>query len=117
MKILANENIPILSVWYLREMGYDVKAISEFDFGISDKEVMNIAIAENRLIITFDRDYGELIFKYNFKPQKGVIYLRLGVYEPDEPGHIVHQLIKNEEIIFENSLTVYDNFGIRQRKY
>ncbi len=34
---------------------------------------MTIAINEERTILTFDRDYGELTFKHNYKPEKGVI--------------------------------------------
>ncbi|MBK8553833.1 MAG: DUF5615 family PIN-like protein [Ignavibacteria bacterium] len=45
-------------------------------------EVIHNPIAENekRIILTFDRDYGELIFKYNLKTDEGVIYLRLNKY-------------------------------------
>ncbi len=38
---------------------------------------MEIAEAEQRIVLIFDRDYGELIYKYNYKPRQGVIYLRL----------------------------------------
>mgnify|MGYP001156213051 CR=1 FL=1 len=77
MRLLANENFPLKSVIYLKEKGYDVKAIGIDNSGIMDEEVMDIAIREERLILTFDRDYGELIFKHNYRPQKGVIYLRI----------------------------------------
>ncbi len=60
---LANENIPLKSIKILREKGYDVKAIIEKFPGISDKEVLKIAKNENRIILTFDRDYGKLLFK------------------------------------------------------
>lgn len=55
---------------------------------------MAIAIEEGRTILTFDRDYGELIFKYNYKPPSGIIYLRLDKYKADEPGKIIEGLIK-----------------------
>jgi predicted nuclease of predicted toxin-antitoxin system len=78
---------------------------------------MSIAINENRTILTFDRDYGELIFKHNHKPAKGVIYLRLDEYKPEEPGQIIEDLISKKEIALDNYLTVVDRNGIRQRKY
>jgi predicted nuclease of predicted toxin-antitoxin system len=78
---------------------------------------MNIAIKEERTILTFDRDYGELIFKHNYRPQKGVIYLRLDEYEADEPGKLIEDLINKKEFDFDNALTVLDKNGIRQRKY
>ena len=108
MKLLANENIPIASVYFLRKCGYDVTSIGEDYAGVTDEFVMSIAEIEQRLIITFDRDYGELIFKHNYKPKKGVLYLRLNEYLPEEPGIIVDRLIKENKIETENSLMVYD---------
>ncbi len=78
---------------------------------------MAIAIAEERTILTFDSDYGELIFRYNYKPEKGVIYLRLDEYDPIEPGLIIEEIITNNQIDFTRALTVVDKNGIRQRKY
>ncbi len=51
---------------------------------------MEIASVEERIIFTFDRDYGELTYKYNYKPQQGVIYLRLEKYSPEEPALHIH---------------------------
>lgn len=54
---------------------------------------MEIAEKEQRIIVTFDRDYGELIYRYNFKPSKGVIYLRIETFSPKEPAIHVHYLL------------------------
>jgi predicted nuclease of predicted toxin-antitoxin system len=117
MKLLANENFPLKSVLYLKSKGFDVCAIGVDNPGVQDSVVMSIAISEERTILTFDRDYGELIFRHNHKPPKGVIYLRLDEYKPDEPGKIIEELILKNEIDFANALTVFDKNGIRQRKY
>jgi predicted nuclease of predicted toxin-antitoxin system len=117
MKFLANENFPLKSVLYLRSKGFDVSSIGTDNPSIQDSAVMNTAINESRTILTFDRDYGELIFKHNYRPEKGVIYLRLEEYEPDEPGRLIEELINHNEFDFDHSLTVIDKTGIRQRKY
>jgi len=80
MKLLANENFPYASIYYLRNLGYDILSIGIDNPSIKDSEIMTIAILEERTILTFDRDYGELIFRYNYKPEKGVIYLRFDEY-------------------------------------
>ncbi|MFZ5971419.1 MAG: DUF5615 family PIN-like protein [Bacteroidota bacterium] len=67
MKFLANENFSIKSVLYLREKGFDVSAIGLDNPSTQDEAVMNLASLEDRTILTFDRDYGELIFKYNYR--------------------------------------------------
>ena len=117
MKLLANENFPYASIYYLREKSYDVLSIGIDNPSIMDSEIMNIAINEGRIILTFDRDYGELIFRYNYRPEKGVIYLRLDEYKPHEPGLIVEGILTNIGIDLTRALTVIDKTGIRQRKY
>ena len=117
MKLLANENFPYKSIYYLKEKGFDVLSIGMDNPSILDSEIMKIAMTEERVIVTFDRDYGELIFRHNYKPEKGVIYLRLDNYRPDEPGIIVEEIINNKEIDLTSALTVVSKNGIRQRKY
>jgi len=117
MKLLANENFPYKSIYYLKEKGYDILSIGMDNPTIKDSEIMTIAINEERTILTFDRDYKELIFRHNYKPEKGVIYLRLDKYEPEEPGLIIEEIITNKEIDLTNALTVVDKNGLRQRKY
>ncbi len=106
MKLLANENFPLKGILYLRSKGFDVSSIGTDNASIQDHIVMDTAINENRTILTFDRDYGELIFKHNYRPQKGVIYLRLDEYEPDEPGRLIEELVNKKEFDFDNALTV-----------
>jgi predicted nuclease of predicted toxin-antitoxin system len=117
MKLLANENIPAASILYLRTGGFDVLSVGADDPSITDREVMAIAIAEKRTIISFDRDYGELIFNQNYKPEHGVIYLRLEQFSPQEPGLIIERIVQQNEIDFERALSVIDRNSIRQRKY
>ncbi|MBD0288028.1 MAG: DUF5615 family PIN-like protein [Flavisolibacter sp.] len=73
-----------MSVFFLRNAGHDVTYIADGLKSISDVSVMQLAIQEQGIIITFDRNHGELIFKHNYKPPQGVIYLRLMEFQPDE---------------------------------
>ncbi len=56
MRFLANENIPNASYKYLKNKGWDIEHIGETNMGITDEEVMEFAIREDRIIITFDSD-------------------------------------------------------------
>jgi predicted nuclease of predicted toxin-antitoxin system len=117
MKLLANENFPKASVLLLRRLGYDIISIGEDNPSITDDAVMQIAETEQRIILTFDRDYGELIYKYNYKPQQGVIYLRLEIYSPEEPGKYIHELLSVLKIETSKRLTVFNGKNLRQRPY
>ena len=117
MKLLANENFPLLSVTILEKNGFDIKSIGRDCSGILDSEVIEFAIKEERIILTFDRDYGELIFKKGYRPQCGVIYLRWENFQPDDPGEYLIELFKSQDITYEGMLTVISETHIRQRKY
>lgn len=115
MKLLANENFPLKSFKALQEKGYDIKHIGIELPSITDEEVMAIAIEEGRIIITFDSDYGELVYKYGYKPP-GVIYLRWKEFTPDFPADYLHEIFKAGQIQFAGLFTVIDENQIRQRK-
>ncbi len=117
MKFLANENFPADSTLYLRSKGFDIKAVGSDFSGISDSEVVELAEKEQRIILTFDRDYGELIFKFGNKPNRGVIYLRLTNYESDEPGKIIEKIISIEGFDPVRKLTVFNGETLRQKPY
>jgi predicted nuclease of predicted toxin-antitoxin system len=116
MRFLANENYPFPSILLLREKGYDVKSIAENSHGISDDQVINIALEENRIILTFDRDYGELIFKYAPTRKPSVVYYRTKGRTPKEAGEILINLVLQDSFQFENLFTVIDDNHICQRK-
>lgn len=115
MRFLANENFPFPSMKILRLIGFEVKSIAEDNFGISDEEVLRIAVAEQLIILTFDRDYGELIFKYKMQPPPAVVYFRLKGDNPQAAAQILLERIKNG-LVIENHFSVIDEQGTRQRK-
>jgi predicted nuclease of predicted toxin-antitoxin system len=117
LKFLANENIPLASVTFLKSKGYDIKAIGLDNPSISDEEVMKIAIEEGRTVITYDSDYGELIFKQGFKPSGGVIFIRNQPKDPFETANLIERLLANSKLQINRTLTVVDNQSIRQKKY
>jgi len=117
MKLLANENFPLKSVHILQAAGFDIKVVGVEFAGITDREVMEIAIQEERTIVTFDRHYGELIFRDGYRPPSGVIYLRWRQFGPEDPGRYLPEFLANSKIDFSHALTVIDQDSIRQRRY
>ena len=117
MKFLANENFPLKSVVYLRMKGFDVKSVGVELTGITDVSVMETSIKEDRIILTFDKDYGELVFRYGYRPEAGIIIFKLLQDAPDEPGRILEEVIENADITFSKFLTVIDKDHIRQKPF
>ncbi|WP_298920922.1 DUF5615 family PIN-like protein [uncultured Nostoc sp.] len=115
MRFLANENFPLPSVRLLRQVGYDVASVTEDSPGIEDTEVLTRAANEQRVILTFDRDYGELIYRLKLPSPTGVIYLRFRPHTPEEPATLLLNLLQIEGLQFEERFTVVERDQIRQR--
>ncbi len=79
MRFLAHENFSLDAVNALRQDGYDVAWIRSDSPGISDTEVLNRAQAENRILLTFDKDFGELAFRAKLPVTTGIILFRVQV--------------------------------------
>ena len=82
MRILADENFPGDAVFALRERGHDVFWVRTDAPGISDREVLARAQAEDRIVITFDKDFGELAFRFGLPATSGVVLFRLAAPSP-----------------------------------
>jgi len=77
MKFLLDENVDLPLGDYLNARGYDVTAVAlDYTRSIEDHEVLEIARAEDRILITNDKDFGELIYRQQLE-HTGVILFRL----------------------------------------
>ena len=115
MEFLANENFPLLSVMLLRNAGYRVVSIAQESPGITDFEVLTRAHEENMVILTFDRDYGELIYKNRVLLPAGVVYFRFGPATPAEPADILIKLIGRTDLSIIGQFTILERGRLRQR--
>jgi len=110
---LADENFPIPAFNLLREAGWDIEHISFIKPGIPDTEVLERAIAEDRIVITFDNDHGTLVFRDGYRPP-GVVHFRLRDYLPTTPAQLLLDMVSNDWA-FLNLFTVIDDQLTRQR--
>lgn len=90
MKFLADECCDAGLVKALREDGHDVFFIPEEFPGATDKEILLLAFNTNRILITEDMDFGELVCRLK-KPAHGIIVLRIAVKE----RHLKWDRLKN----------------------
>lgn len=93
MKLLADEGIDRQIVDRLRVEGHDVTYIAEFQRGDSDQEVLSIARTEERVLLTQDKDFGELVFRQGLAAH-GVLLIRLAGKEPGEKATLVATAIE-----------------------
>jgi predicted nuclease of predicted toxin-antitoxin system len=82
MRFLANENIARDVIVALRAAGHEVAWIREDAPGSADEDVLARAQAELRVLLTFDKDFGELAFSRRLPAACGVILLRFATPSP-----------------------------------
>jgi predicted nuclease of predicted toxin-antitoxin system len=77
VRLCANENLPEACVVALRQSGHDVLWVREAAPGSSDTAVLSRAQAEERLLITFDKGFGDLVFHRGLSASHGVVLFRI----------------------------------------
>ena len=114
MRLLADENIPRLVVEFISSHGHDAMWIGKVAPGIRDREVLSLATAEKRTLITFDTDFGELVFRLGVSAPFGIILFRL---PPDSPLGIAQSIVSALESQKDwlNRFSVVDENRVRMR--
>ncbi len=94
MRFLANENFPLDAVEALRTLGHDVAWIRTEAPGISDVVVLSRAQQDSRILLTFDKDFGELAYRSNLPATCGIILFRIATPSSMEVARKVVSVIE-----------------------
>jgi predicted nuclease of predicted toxin-antitoxin system len=117
VRLLADENVPRASVVKLRGGGHDVAAVAEIEPGVGDPAVLARAVSESRILLTFDRDYGRLIWQDRLPPPPAIIYCRFAPAFPEEPAQLIEALLAYSESDLLGRFVVIEREGIRTRRF
>ncbi|MBO9201505.1 MULTISPECIES: DUF5615 family PIN-like protein [Niastella] len=95
--ILADENIHGFIIKTLREAGFEVLSVQETTRGIKDESVIQIALQNNYLLLTEDKDFGEWVFAHHIK-DLSVLFLRYSFHEYQEISKVIVHLLKTQTL-------------------
>src|SRR6266700_2494339 len=95
MLLALNENISTTVTEELRRRGHDVLAVKESMRGANDPEILARAQAESRLVITQDKDFGELAYRRRLPADCGIIHFRLSGDDPDADNRRMIEVIES----------------------
>jgi predicted nuclease of predicted toxin-antitoxin system len=116
MKFLADENVPQELIDILLQNNIDVISVRPEHSGISDEADVELSNTESRTIISFDKDFGKLIFHKKIKPAEGIIFIRDNPVDPKAVADTLIKLFKYTES-FKNSIIVIENVFIKRREF
>lgn len=112
MRILANENVAGDAVARLRKDGHDVAWVRTDSPGAPDDANLARAVAEQRLLITFDKDFGQLVVRRGRTASCGVVLFRIGMPSPETVATRVGDVLA-QRTDWEGHFSVVDERRIR----
>ncbi len=112
MRFLADESCDFTVVRTLRSEGHDVLAVSEFQRRSVDKELMDLAMAEDRVLLTEDKDFGWLVFAAHQK-SPGVVLIRFPASARRRLGEAVNEMMKAYSSLLIGSFVVLQPGSVR----
>lgn len=115
MNLLADESVDGPIVERLRQDGHRVGYVAEMNPGISDDTVLDLANRDASLLLTADKDFGELVFRQR-RLMSGVILIRLAGVSPKEKAEIVASVIAGRSTELPQAFTVITSRLVRVRR-
>ncbi|MDD5435439.1 MAG: DUF5615 family PIN-like protein [Nitrospira sp.] len=100
---------------WLQSEGFDTVAIRDLDPRMSDTVALELAFSESRIVITMDKDFGELVYHRKQK-HSGVILLRMEDARIDEKLSAVQKIIDQHGELIHGSFSTYQDGKLRIRK-
>lgn len=117
MKIVADEGVEGSIVRVLREMGHEVIYIAETQKSITDREVLALAAEHTCIVLTKDKDFGELIFRDRLT-HHGIVLIRLDEVMPSlNKATIVNKAFSEYGSYFKNAFSVITDRFVRIRNF
>lgn len=99
---------------WLFAQGYDTKSIRNLDPRMPDHEILKIAALEKRMILTMDKDFGELVYSSKF-PHSGVLLLRLEDFNSAEKLAVIQKIIQEHQKDIIGKFCVFKDNKLRIR--
>ena len=115
MNFLADEGVDRPIVARLREEGYQVSYMAEVAPGTPDEVVLDMANQEGAILLTTDKDFGELVFRQQ-RLSPGIVLIRLAGLPATEKANMVSSVIATHMDALTKAFTVITPKTIRIRQ-
>ncbi|OGA31787.1 MAG: hypothetical protein A3G80_07070 [Betaproteobacteria bacterium RIFCSPLOWO2_12_FULL_62_13b] len=114
MQFIVDESSGRAVVHYLRTAGHEVLAVAEAMPEANDRDILARAMSEGRILITNDKDFGELVFRSG-QGHHGVVLLRLHAESPANRVRVLMGVLQRYADRLAGHFTVATEGGVRIR--
>jgi predicted nuclease of predicted toxin-antitoxin system len=114
LKLLVDVSAGTAITDWLRSAGHDVVAVREVDARMKDTDILAWAVSEQRLVVTMDKDFGELVHRWG-QSHTGVLLLRLESVPNDEKVRITAEIFAKYGDQLAGHFCVYQDGRLRIR--
>jgi len=114
VRLLADEGVEARIVERLRFEGHDVEYVAELAPGITDDDVLEGANSGQRVLVTVDKDFGELVFRL-LRVTAGVLLVRLSGLSSDDKATMVASAVRDHGSQMSGAFTVVSPGMVRIR--
>ena len=114
MNFLVDESVDRQVVERLRQDGHDIAYVAEMEPGIDDEDVLQAAREYGGLLMTADKDFGELVFRLG-RFSRGVVLLRLAGLTPEAKAVVVSSAVTEHSGELSDAFTVLSPGMVRVR--
>lgn len=115
MNFLADESVDRPIVNRVREDAHHVRYVAEMEPGTPDEVVLDRANREDAVLLTADKDFGELVFRQR-RVSSGVALIRLAGLSPERKATIVGEAVRRYGERMYGAFTVITPGGVRVRR-
>jgi predicted nuclease of predicted toxin-antitoxin system len=115
VKLLVDVGVGRVVEKWLASAGHDVLAVRNLNAAMKDHEVLAIAARDRRVVITMDKDFGELVIRSR-KDHAGILLLRLDDADSAEKLQIVRHIFEDHADILTGNYCVYQKGRLRVRR-
>jgi predicted nuclease of predicted toxin-antitoxin system len=98
----------------LRQAGHDVAAVRDQDPRMMDSDILDWAVREQRLVITMDKDFGELVY-LSGRTHAGILLLRLQQADGSTKAQIIQSIVSQFSDQLPGHFSVYQDGNLRIR--
>jgi predicted nuclease of predicted toxin-antitoxin system len=115
LKFLVDVGVGRVAERWLEMSGFDVKSVRAINPKLADPDILTLAAAEDRLVITMDKDFGELVYRSG-RHHAGVLLLRMEDADGEAKRAVLEAIVSQHSDEIRGKFSVYQSGRLRVRK-